>query len=191
MIRWLTAILLCLHLWGHAQVPIAPYAAPHSAQQDKEPFLLKDRIWFGGGLGLNFGTITSIQIDPVVGVHLDRSRMLSVGLGPSYSYFRDNRYSPPFSMNAYGARVFTRFRPIEQAFLHAEFLGLNLEPHYSFDQDFSRRWVPHLLVGGGYVIPLGERSSFYLQVLFEVLQDPNSYYAGQGPIFSGGAGIGF
>ncbi|MBK9596846.1 MAG: hypothetical protein IPO60_00625 [Flavobacteriales bacterium] len=51
--------------------------------------------------------------------------------------------------------------------------------------------MPHLLLGAGYVQPIGGRSSFYLQVLFEVLQDPNSIYYGQGPILSGGVGIGF
>jgi hypothetical protein len=38
---------------------------------------------------------------------------------------------------------------------------------------------------------MGGRGSIYLQVLFEVLQDPNSIYYAQGPILGGGVGIGF
>ncbi|MBK9061279.1 MAG: hypothetical protein IPL81_15950 [Flavobacteriales bacterium] len=80
---------------------------------------------------------------------------------------------------------------IPQAYLHAEFLHVNTQPFYYFDNHIGRIWVPHLLLGAGYVQPIGGRSSFYLQVLFEVLQDPNSIYYGQGPILSGGVGIGF
>ena len=66
-----------------------------------------------------------------------------------------------------------------------------MEPYYYFMQDKGRIWVPHLLVGGGYAQSAGGKAVFYLQVLFEVLQDPNSFYAGQGPILSGGVGVGF
>lgn len=89
--------------------------------------------------------------------------------------------------------MFTRYRFIEQAFAHAEFLHMNVEGNRNppFYDRPGRIWVPHLLVGGGYVQSLGGRGSIYLQVLFEVIQDPNSIYRAQGPIFGGGVGIGF
>lgn len=179
----------CLACAGALGQDSTAYVQPREAKPDRTPF--KDRLWFGGGIGLSFGTVTAIQLDPLVGVHLDKASRLSSGLGISYNYFRDNRYAPPYEMSAYGYRVFSRYRLIEQAFLHAEFLHLNMEPYYYYKENRGRIWVPHLLVGGGYVQPLGSGSSFYLQVLFEVLQDPNSFYIGQGPILSGGVGIGF
>lgn len=157
----------------------------------KETVPLKDRIWFGGGLGLSFGTVTAVQVDPMVGYFVDPARKLSFGLGPSYNYFQDNRFNPPYSMSAYGYRLFGRFRPLEPLFLHTEFLHLNTEPYSYFNNQEGRIWVPHLLLGGGYVQSAGGNVAFYLQVLFEVLQDPNSFYAGQGPILSGGVGFGF
>jgi hypothetical protein len=161
-------------------------------KENKKPVVpLKDRIWFGGGIGLNFGTVTAVQLDPLLGYYVDHSRKLSLGLGPSYTYLRDNRFVPAYEQSTYGYRLFSRWRVIEQAYLHAEFLHMNLEPYYNYGPEHGRIWVPHLLLGGGYVQPIGARSSFYLQVLFEVLQDPNSYYAGMGPIMSGGVGIGF
>lgn len=160
-----------------------------SEKRDTRPF--KDRIWFGGGLGLNFGSVTAIQIEPLIGYKVDQAGKFSVGTGITYWYFRDNRYPPPIEYNAYGYRFFTRYRFIQQAYLHAEFLNLNAERYDDVTDDLRRFWVPHLLVGGGYVQPIGERSSLSLQVLFEVLQDPNSVYFGQGPIFSGGVGFGF
>lgn len=166
------------------------YVTNAPKEEARTPF--KDRLWFGGGVGLNFGTVTAIQLDPLLGVHLDEKRKLSVGLGLSYWYYRDNRYTPAYTRDAYGYRVFSRYRVIEQAYLHAEFLHLNTEPNISFEDRSKRMWVPHLLVGAGYVQPLGEsRSSIYLQVLWEVLQDPNSVYFDQGPIISAGVGIGF
>jgi len=160
-------------------------------QPVEKPVPFKDRLWFGGGIGLSFGTITAVQLDPVVGIYLDRPRKLSVGVGPSYSYFRDTRYAPPYEQSNYGYRVFGRYRVIEQAFLHGEFLHVNTEPFYNFSDRTGRIWVPHLLLGAGYVQPVGGNSSFYIQVLFEVLQDPNSIYFATGPIFSGGVGVGF
>ncbi|MCB0772777.1 MAG: hypothetical protein KDB93_05340 [Flavobacteriales bacterium] len=165
------------------------YVQPRQAKPDRIP--IKDRLWFGGGIGLSFGTVTAIQLDPIVGLHLDKAQKLSTGLGVSYNYFRDNRFAPAYEMSAYGYRAFTRYRLLEPVFLHAEFLHLNMEPYYYFMQDKGRIWVPHLLVGGGYAQSAGGKAVFYLQVLFEVLQDPNSFYAGQGPILSGGVGVGF
>lgn len=165
------------------------YVGKPAAPKDRIPF--KDRIWFGGGVGLNFGTVTAIQLDPLVGYYLDRGRKVSTGLGLSYWYYQDNRFSPAISQNAYGYRVFSRYRLIEQAYLHAEFLHLNAERFFNVENDVTRIWVPHLLVGAGYVQPLGSGSSVYIQVLWEVLQDPNSVYLNQGPLISAGVGVGF
>ena len=162
---------------------------PPSEKKDTRPF--KDRIWIGGGLGLNFGSITAIQIEPLVGYKVDKKGKFSVGTGLSYRYFSDNRYTPRIEYSAYGYRFFTRYRVIPQAYLHCEFLDLNAERYIGIGDVVQRIWIPHLLVGGGVSQPISEHSSFTLQALWEVLQDPNSVYRGQGPIISGGIGFGF
>ena len=160
-----------------------------SSCEDTRP--LSDRIWFGGGVGLSFGTVTAIQIDPLVGYKVDQAGKFSVGVGGSYWYYQDNRFSPPLDFTGYGYRTFTRYRFIPQLYAHAEFLHFNVERYIGTTDAVARIWVPHLLVGGGYAQPLGGNSSFIAQVLWEVLQDPNSVYRGQGPILSVGVGIGF
>lgn len=160
-----------------------------SKPRDTRP--LSDRLWFGGGVGLSFGTVTAIQLDPLVGYKVDQDGKFSVGLGGSYWYYQDNRFTPSISFSGYGYRTFARYRFIPQLFAHAEFLHLNVERYSLTNDAVVRMWVPHLLVGGGYAQPLGGNSSIFFQVLFDVLQDPNSVYANQGPIFSGGVGIGF
>ncbi|HMC97294.1 MAG TPA: hypothetical protein VKG92_06575, partial [Flavobacteriales bacterium] len=68
---------------------------------------------------------------------------------------------------------------------------LNAQRYILLDNEIRRMWIPHVLIGGGYVQSLSARSSMYFQVLWEVLQDPNSIYLNQGPIISAGVGIGF
>jgi len=163
-----------------------------AGEWDEPPQRFRDRLWFGGGLNFGLGTVTAIQVDPVIGYKADKKGRYSVGLGFSYWYYRDNRFSPPFSFSSVGYRVFNRFRVIPPLFLHAEFLHLN-RPLYNINLEQTRStWVPHLLVGAGYMQRVGGNSSIYLQVLYEVLQHPNSVYRGlAGPILGGGVGIGF
>ena len=57
-------------------------------QKDKEespPF--KERLFYGGSFGLQFGTITDIQISPVIGYWL--LPRLNVAVGPDYRYYKD------------------------------------------------------------------------------------------------------
>lgn len=180
--------LILLGLWATTSSLWSQDAA-RAAKRDTRPF--SERIWFGGGVGLSFGTVTAIQVDPLVGYKLDQAGKFSLGLGASYWYYQDNRFAPPINYSGYGYRTFTRYRVLEPLYLHAEFLHLNVERYSVADDAIKRIWVPHVLVGAGYVQSLGGRSSIYFQVLFDVLQDPNSVYRSQGPIVSGGIGVGF
>ncbi len=163
---------------------------PARAKTNENKTSFADRLWFGGGIGLNFGTVTAIQVDPLVGVYLDQGRRLSTGVGLSYYYVKYNVPGYDIDYTGYGYRIFSRYNVITQAFLHAEFYHLNIE-RYNFQGELARTWVPHLLIGGGYREPIGGNSSLYFQILWEVMQNPNSVYRGQGPIITGGVGIGF
>ena len=168
-------------------VPPPAAARPTAGPGQTAPF--KDRVYFGGNLGLSFGTITSIQVEPMAGYILDRKRKLSAGLGISYWYYKDGRYRPELESNSYGFRVFSRYRIIPRLFAHIEYSQQNFQV-YNFDGSSGRRWVPFLLAGGGYAASVGGRSVMTVQILWDLLQDPNSPYAGQ-PFFSMGFGVGF
>ncbi len=192
MRRPIIILLLALGVSTRAQIQDSTaYVEVEPQKEKKDTRPLKDRLWFGGGLGLNFGNFTSIQIEPLVGYKVDKKGKFSVGTGLTYWYFSDNRYTPKVEQNAYGYRFFSRYRFIPQAFAHVEHLNLNAERFIGATRDVQRIWVPHLLVGGGYAQPISGSSVFTLQVLWEILQDPNSVYQGQGPIISGGVGFGF
>ena len=161
--------------------------------EDKDDRTLGERLWFGGNIGLSFGTITAVQLDPMVGYKVDKAGRFMLGTGGSYWYFSDNRFAPAWTFTGYGYRLFSRYRFIEQAFAHVEFLHMNVDGARNelFGPVDQRIWVPHMLVGGGYIQRVGDRTGIFIQVLFDVWQDPNSVYWGQGPIFSVGGGFGF
>lgn len=90
---------------------------------DKEPFWSWDRVYTGGGLGLQFGSITLVNVAPDIGYRI--TERYSAGLGVRYMYFADNRYQPPFKINIYGGSVFNRFVVTDFFFLHGEYEVLN------------------------------------------------------------------
>jgi len=49
---------------------------------------LSERIFLGGSFGLQFGTVTNIQVAPVLGVWL--LPRLNVAAGPSFQYYKDS-----------------------------------------------------------------------------------------------------
>ena len=71
-----------------------------------------------------------------------------------------------------------------------EYAGYNYKNYYETGES-DREWVPFLLVGGGYNMRLGKRTSVNAQVLFDVLQNDKSPYSRWEPFYSVGVGVGF
>jgi hypothetical protein len=190
MKRIVTVLILCTtSLMAVAQDYAQPSSQAATPRPSNNGMSFADRVYFGGNLGLSFGTITSVQIEPLAGYILDDKRKLSVGAGLSYWYYRDDRFVPVYESDSYGYRLFSRYRILPPVYAHVEFSQLNFEL-FRIDGTTYRGWVPFLLVGGGYVAGIGGRSSITVQILWDVLQDVNSPYGGQ-PFFSMGVGVGF
>ena len=182
----LPLLLVPIGLFG--QDYVQPDSITPSEPRQPDPRPLADRLYFGGNVGLSFGTVSSISVEPFVGYKIDQRGKLSVGTGISYWYYKDSRYTPELETNSYGYRIFSRYRIFQPVYLHVEWSQQNYEVWY-IDGHTDRQWVPMLLVGGGYVAG-SENTSFMIQILWDVLQDPLSPYGGQ-PIISMGVGFGF
>jgi hypothetical protein len=146
-----------------------------SGQKIKEeaPPLI-DRLFFGGNFGLQFGTITDIQISPVVGFWV--LPRLAVAAGPDYRYYRD-RYD---KTNIYGGKSYMQFVVFQDIssfipigihtgiFLHAEDEFLSLESAFwkGTTTDSGRFTINTVLAGGGLSQQLGRRSSLNITVLW-------------------------
>lgn len=154
--------------------------------------------YYGGTVGFNFwGDYFYLSVSPIVGYNV--SPKISVGGKVQYSYINDNRYDPlELTSHNYGASIFTRFRPIYQIYLHAEFAYASYEDYTIYTPlvgeryaESERYWVPFLLLGGGFVQRVGPNAAVYVEVLFDVIQDEHSPYEDWDPIISIGGGVGF
>ncbi|MBA3647496.1 MAG: hypothetical protein H0W62_02925 [Chitinophagales bacterium] len=152
---------------------------------------MKDRIQIGGGLGLSFGDIISIEIAPAIGYRV--TPKLTTGVGFRYSYYKDNYFK--YSTNLYGGQVFGRYLVFQGLFLEGDFEANNFEVVKVTDPltgiyTIERDWIPSLLLGGGYSQQVGNgRSVFFISILYDVLQDQYSPYY-RVPVIRAGFAIG-
>ena len=177
-----TALCLLLALPAAAQQPDSTVAqAPPEEPAGRN-------VFFGGTIGLSFGSYFRVSVQPMVGYNF--SQKFSGGFKLGYEYINDTRSEPTLTWNNYGASVFGRFRFIPQAYLHAEFAYVNYGAKTA-NFESERIWVPFLYLGAGYYQPLSPRTALFVEVLFDVLQDSNSPYDDWQPMISVGvvAGI--
>ncbi|WP_186754579.1 hypothetical protein [Echinicola salinicaeni] len=139
-------------------------------EEDEEKVPLSERLYFGGNFGLQFGSITYVDVSPLVGVMItDR---YSAGVGITYQYLKYRDFSE--SSNVYGGRIFNRYNVLPNVFAQAEFESLNVEAfrkNLNGDIVSSREWEPGLFLGGGYFIPFGRRGGMNFTLLYNVLYD--------------------
>ncbi len=123
-----------------------------------------DKVYFGGNFWVQFGTLTYVDISPLVGYRFTEN--FSAGPGITYQYLRYKRLD--YSTSVYGGRVFARHTIARQFFVEAQYENLNVEfpvvVNGSFD--YVREWVPGAFLGGGIYQPIGRRAAVILSVLY-------------------------
>ena len=141
-------------------------------RNEAPPF--KERLFYGGSFGLQFGTYTDIAISPVVGLWV--LPRISIAAGPDFRYFKF--YSEHTTI--YGGKVYTEVVFLQDLdniiplglhiglFLHGEYEALSLESSYFKDPPYtSKRFLLNtFLAGGGVRQQLGPRSSMNLTFLW-------------------------
>ncbi len=138
---------------------------------------LSDKIFFGGGLGMQFGSVTAINISPIVGyTPVDN---LYFGLKGKYEYYKYSNYNTGTSI--YGGSLFGMYSFFEAVAVYAEYEVLSLESLY-FDPlqmqgHGDRFWLQSPLVGGGYIQSLGGRSKLMLMILWNLNETYGTYYS--------------
>jgi hypothetical protein len=151
-------------------------------QPPKERIL--DKMYVGGNFGLQFGTITFIDISPLVGYKVTPEFSAGVGITYQYYHYQDRVYD--LKTNVYGGRIFGRYMFTENLFGHGEYEYLNLE---AFDFYPSRRVdVGSLLAGGGYMQRFGSNSAMVAMILYNFTESTYTPYSN--PIIRIGINIG-
>lgn len=167
---WIVLVFATILSEAAAQAPDKVNKNPYSGLSFKE------RTFIGGNFGLSFGDITRIYVAPVVGYRI--SPKFSAGLGPSYEYYKDNRFQG-METSIYGGSVFGRYYPLDMIYLQTEFEFLNLEA-FRFNRNnelvSERVNVPVFFVGGGYTQRTPSGSGFYIGIMYDLIGDVNSPY---------------
>ncbi len=157
----------------------------YAQREDSDTPSIRERMFYGGGLGLQFGTVTDIEVSPLVGIWL-RPRW-AVAAGPEYTYYKD----PANSTSIYGVTTYIQFVFIKDFnsvipiglhygfYLHAENDLLNLESAYWKDTPYtSQRFFTDIpLAGIGISQPVGRKSSINLTVLWPLSESEYVVYS--------------
>ena len=159
------------------------YAQEQNKPAEEKP-PLKERLFFGGNFGLQFGTITDIQFSPVVGMWI--LPRLAVAAGPNFRF-----YKSPFDKTViWGGKAYTEFIVVQDLnnviplglhaglFLHLEDEVLSLESSFFRTPPYeSKRFVQNtILAGGGISQQIGRRSSINLTLLWALSDSEYGIY---------------
>ena len=160
---------------------------PEPTRQNKVPF--KDRLFFGGNLGLYFGSLTYINVSPTIGYRF--SERMGAGIGPAYSYYSDKRdKNYTYTTNTYGGRLFGQYLITDQLMAYSEYEMINVEVPNLLLTRLVRKNISSLFVGGGYLQRFGSgNSGISLMILYNVLESDYAIY--ENPIIRTGINIGF
>jgi hypothetical protein len=172
------------------------------------------RISVGGNLGVQFGTVTAINVLPEAMIRVVDQLHLGVGFSYDYlkakNYFWDdtNKQYIDFKANVYGGRIFARYylRSLLDNFLgnlfgHVEYEylyytrpftqdpnGTIFDPFwYSYKQGKEILEINSLFIGVGYEQPITDHAFLDILVLYNVNETYNSPYSN--PVFRLGFGI--
>jgi hypothetical protein len=151
--------------------------------KDRPP--ARERLFFGGSFGLQFGTITNIEVSPVVGFWV--LPRIAVAAGPSFQWYKN----PYESTIIYGGRTFTDLYLIQDLnniipvglnmgiYAHVEYEGLSIEKAIlsGIQGDEGRLFYDALLVGPGISQMTGRRSSMNISVLWCLTNELYDFYS--------------
>jgi hypothetical protein len=150
---------------------------------------IKDRMFFGGGIGFGFGDVDWVEVSPMVGFKV--LPKLSTGIGLTYRHRKDSRYDPDLSTSDYGGDVFAQYTVFQNVFAMVEYEYLSYE-YYPGSQGTTRTGYNSVLVGGGVFQPMGEHSALVLSGLYNLSYSDNEASPYGSPwVLGAGVSVGF
>ncbi|HEU5179300.1 MAG TPA: hypothetical protein VFW45_00790 [Candidatus Polarisedimenticolia bacterium] len=177
----LAALLLCAltfpQLFAQTQNPPPSNPPPPS---------VKDKLFFGGGLGLSFGDVDYVEVAPLIGYRF--MPKLDGGMQLFYRWVNDSRYAEDINTDEYGATLFTRYFVLPSIFLEGAYEFINYEfvlPNFDTERDTANSF----LAGGGYSAPIGRGAGFYFSALYNFNYDKNDLTSPYGDAWRMQAGV--
>jgi len=177
--NWFRIRILCLLILG------VSYSIKLNAQENDYQSFQPRRSFIGGNLGIQFGTLTILDVSPYLGFKLTNN--LSIGAGFTYQYYKDSRGESSYTSNIYGGRIFSSYTFIPEIFAYAEYEVLNIKIPIGYEE-YARKNVSSILVGAGYRQMIGPNLYSDIMILWNLTESPDSPYAN--PIYRVGLVIG-
>jgi hypothetical protein len=156
-------------------VPVSSLIGQNSNQDVP---LFRDRLFYGGNFGLQFGTVTDISISPIIGYWA--FPRVTVALGPEYRFYKfDENVS-----NIVGAKAYTELYVV-QDLNNVIPIGVNLGIFMHLEDEVLRIFsgsegiysINTVLFGGGISQQIGIRSSMNMMALWAVDGSGYEYYS--------------
>ncbi len=152
------------------------FLTPAHAQTEKEEetdggYYEKPAIWDrlapGGNFSLQFGSITFIDVSPLLGYRFTNNFVA----GPGFTY-RYLKYQGFEATSTYGPRAFARYIIRRQFFIQTDYESLSVQFVTGDPQEpLIREWVPGFFIGGGLFQPIGQRAGFMIAAMYNLSHD--------------------
>jgi len=192
----IAALLLCFGLTtATAQDVYTSSGRPanaHKKQQQKKGFDVS-KLVFGGSATVSLGQVTDLGITPMIGYRFTDRFTAGIGLG--YDYLKINDFTPltdpntgavnyyPVQSSIFYPSIWARYRVFRNIFVQSEFqYDMISQRVYDYDQNYNitkytvKANAPVWLVGAGFRMPVTDRVSFVMVIMYDVLQNKNSPY---------------
>lgn len=145
---------------------------------------LQERLFFGGSFGLQFGTVTNIEVSPLAGIWL--LPRIAVGVGPTFRYYKDPIGKTVF----YGGRTMLQLTLVRDLnniipiglnagiFVQGQYKVLSLEKSFfTVYADREGRFLyGTFLAGAGISQPTGKRSTMNITFLWSLTGNEYGIY---------------
>lgn len=146
-----------------------------------------DDLVLGGDFRFSLGQQLSLGLAPMVGYKFTDDFCIGLRFGYDYNRIKiDPRQLPAyaqtnvFNFHCFSGSVWGRYLIMESIFVHTEFQYNIYNTFYADDvasKIGTKYWsAPSVMVGLGFRQPISDRTSFNTTILYDVLNDPNSYY---------------
>ncbi len=172
-VAWIFLIFTFLSLHSFAQEEYSRETGP-----EKTTTANTGKKWhFGGGFGLNFGTITQIYLAPQATYSLNSTILMGGGITYIYNRVNYDQLYPGmglgiYSSSVYGASLFNEIHVFQNLFTHLEWESLNLDFYDNNFMEYRRQWFHCLYAGGGIRQPVGQAGYIQLMLLYDLINKP-------------------
>lgn len=133
------------------------------------------RFTYGGSLGFGIGDSTwGVSLRGEAGYLV--TERLWTGVSGRFQWTHDERYTPTLDSVDYGVGAYARYFVFERFFASGEWDWTSYEPTTAWGGAAARESVSSFLVGGGYGQPIGPRSIFLVEALYDVTGEARGLY---------------